>query len=206
MKELVSTEFFHTLQEISQKGIDKDADTLQNEYDVFANLIFSVGTTCNECIQNEPADNRVACHNMLVYTHCELSDLKRVTWKKSAISFSYLEKAIELVDKQMDYIADVVDCPLRHKSLNLKWVGTLLDYVEWVYGLHEFLNQSGEKVSLKMMFETFNPIFGIEVQDYAQYFRTIKSRTKGERTTFLDKQKKLLTERMEKLDQTPSKK
>ena len=107
---------------------------------------------------------------------------------------NYVRKAIELVDRQIGFVEKLIlaeisatDCPFRHKSVNLNWMGTLLDYVEWVYGLHEFLNQSGEKVSLKILFETFNPIFSIEVQEYAQHFRTIKSRTKGERTTFLDK-------------------
>ena len=40
LKELVSTDFFHTLQEASQTVIDKKADKLQNEYDDFANTIF----------------------------------------------------------------------------------------------------------------------------------------------------------------------
>jgi len=197
MKELVSTEFFHTLQEASQAGIDKNADILQNEYDDFANIIFSVGTTCHECIQSEKTDSRIVCHNMLIYTRVELSGLKKFSIKKSSISFSYLEKAIELIDKQANYIEDFVDCPLKHKTVRLKWLGTLLDYVEWVYGLHEFLNQNDEKVSLKVLFDTFNPIFGIEVKDYAQYFRTIKNRVKGDRTTLLDMQKKLLIQRME---------
>ena len=100
----------------------------------------------------------------------------------------------------MAYIADSVVCPLKQKAIRLKWMGTLMDYVEWVYGLHEYLNQSGEKVSLKMLFETFNPIFGIDVQDYAQYFGTIKTRAKGDRTAFLDKQKKMLIQRMDEPD------
>ena len=201
MKDLVSTNFFRILQE----GIDKDADTLQNEYDDFANTVFSFGNVCAECTRLNSID-RISCYNLLIYTRVELSSLIKTSGKNAAELLSYLEKAIELVDKQMAYIADSVVCPLKQKVIRLKWMGTLLDYVEWVYGLHEFLNQSGEKVSLKILFETFNPIFSIEVQEYAQYFRTIKSRTKGERTTFLDKQKKLLTERIEKSDQTPSKK
>ena len=197
MKELTTSKFFRTLQETSQTGIDKNADLLQNEYEDFADMIFSVGSNCEQCLQRERADNRVICHNMLVYTHVELSGLKRVSGKNPKTSSFYVEKAIELVNKQMDYIADIVDCPLRHKTIKLKWVGTIVDYVEWIYGLHEFLNQKGEKVSLKILFEVFNPIFCIEVKDYAQYFRTIKSRAKGDRTTLLDIQKKLLIQRME---------
>jgi hypothetical protein len=83
MKELVSTEFFHTLQEASQTGIDKNADILQNEYDDFANIIFSVGTTCHECMKSEKTDNRVVCHSMLVYTRVELSGLKILSKKNT---------------------------------------------------------------------------------------------------------------------------
>jgi len=206
MKELISTNFFHSLQEASKTGIDKNADLLQNEYEDFADLIFSVGSDCERCLQRERTDNRIICHNMLVYTHVELNGLKMVSGKNMKISSFYVEKAIELVDKQMCYIADIVDCPLRHKTIRLKWVGTIIDYVEWVYGLHEFLNQTDEKVSLRTLFDTFNPIFDIEVKDYAQYFRNIKIRSKGDRTTLLDMQKKLLIERIEKLDEKPPKK
>ena len=196
MKELISTNFFRTLQEASHSGIDESTERLQNEYEDFADLIFSFGGDCERCMQRERTDNRIVCHNMLVYTQVELSGLKRVSGKNTKISSFYVEKAIELVAKQMDYIADVVDCPLRHKTIRFNWVGNIIDYVEWVYGLHEFLNQTGDKVTLKTLFDTFNPIFGIELKEYAQYFMTIKSRAKGDRTTFLDLQKKLLMQRM----------
>ena len=82
LKELVSTDFFHTLQEASQTVIDKKADKLQNEYDDFANTIFSVGVNCHDCIQNIKTDSRVVCHNMLIYTRVELSGLKKFSIKK----------------------------------------------------------------------------------------------------------------------------
>ena len=197
MKELISTKFFLTLQEASQTGIDTNADKLQNEYDDFADLIFSVGTTCHECMQSEHAENRVVCHNMLVYTRVELSGLKRLSGKKLTLTFSYLDKAIELVDKQADYITDFVDCPLKHKTVKLKWLGTLLDYVEWIYGLSEFLNQKGEKVTCKMLFDTFNPIFGFKDFQYSTYFSIIKAR-KREHSSIFEIQEQLLTQRKEK--------
>jgi len=206
MKELVSTKFFHSLQEISQTGIDKSAERLQNEYDDFANIIFSLGSDCEQCLQRERTDNRVICHNMLVYTRIELSGLKRLSGKDTSISYFYLEKAIELVNEQANYIADFVDCPLRRKNIKLKWIGTLVDYVEWVYGLHEFLNKKGEKASLRVLFEVFNPIFGFKNFQYSSYFSNIKARVKGERTTLLDTQKKLLMQRLEKLDLKPPEK
>ena len=41
---------------------------------------------------------------------------------------------------------------------------------------------------------------------YSSYFSNIKARVKGERTTLLDTQKKLLMQRLEKLDLKPPKK
>ena len=119
MKELVSSKFFHSIQEASQTGIDKNANILQNEYDDFADLIFSMGSDCERCLQRERTDNRIICHNMLVYTRIELFGLKRLSGKNTSISFSYLEKAIELVNEQANYIADFVDCPLRRKNIKL---------------------------------------------------------------------------------------
>ena len=197
MKKLILTDFFRTLQEASQTGIDKNADRLQNEYDDFANTIFSVGANCHDCIQNTKTDNRVVCHNMLVYTRVELSGLKKFSIKKSSISFSYLEKAIELVDKQADYITDFVDCPLKHKNIKIKWLGTLLEYVEWIYGLYEYLNQKGEKITIKTLFTIFNPIFGFKDFQYSSYFNVIKARMK-EHSSIFEIQEQLLTQRKEK--------
>ena len=197
MKELISTEFFRTLQEASQTGIDKNADSLQNEYDDFADLIFTVGTDCQECIQNVKHEDRVICHNMLIYTRVELSGLKRLSRKNSSKSNYYIEKAIELVDMQAHYITDVVDCPLRHKSIKLKWLGPLLDYVEWIYGLYEFLNLKGEKVTIKTLFNIFNPIFGFKDFQYSSYFNVIKARMK-EHSSIFEIQEQLLSQRKEK--------
>jgi len=99
-----------------------------------------------------------------------------------------------------------VDCPLKVNTRRLKWTGKLLDYVEWVYALHEILNLNGGRVKLNTLFEVFNRIFGIKVKDFSQYFRSIRIRAKGDRTTLLDLQKQLLTERLERADEKPSKK
>ena len=34
--------------------------------------------------------------------------------------------------------------------------------MEWIYGLYEYLNQKGEKVTIKTLFTIFNPIFGFK--------------------------------------------
>jgi hypothetical protein len=73
MKRFISTKFFLSLQEASQKGIDINAQILENGYDEFVMLLFS------ECAATT---NRVAYHNMLVYTCVELASLTGVSGKK----------------------------------------------------------------------------------------------------------------------------
>jgi hypothetical protein len=73
MKQFISTKFFLSLQESSQKGIDVDTKVLANEYDKFVLLLFS---------ESAASTDRVAYHNMLVYTRVELVNLTGVSGKK----------------------------------------------------------------------------------------------------------------------------
>ena len=119
----------------------------------------------------------------------------------------YHTKAISLVNRQLVFVEQQmlaeqtgIDCPLKNKSKRLKWTGKLLDYVEWIYALHEILNLEGGTVKLKTLFDVFNSVFGINLTAFSQYFKAIKDRKKGDRTTFLDMQKELLTRRMDETD------
>ena len=73
MKQLISTKLLRTLREVSQTGIDADANTLQNEYDDFAKLVFSEGKAATE--KND-------YHDMLIYTRVEISGITAVSGKK----------------------------------------------------------------------------------------------------------------------------
>jgi hypothetical protein len=73
MKRFISTKFFLSLQEASQKGIDMDAQVLANRYDRFVLLLFS---------ESAASTDRVAYRNMLVYTRVELASLRGVSEKK----------------------------------------------------------------------------------------------------------------------------
>jgi hypothetical protein len=73
MKQLILTKFLHTLREASQTGIDVDACTLQNEYDDFAEFVFSEGRASTD---------KNAYLDMLVYTRVELSGLTGISGKK----------------------------------------------------------------------------------------------------------------------------
>ena len=108
---------------------------------------------------------------------------------------TYIGKAINLINL---LIQSDIDCPLRQKTVKLKWTATTLDFVEWIYGLHELLNQKGEKVSLQTLFDVLNPIFHMDVRNYRQYFKSIKNRKKTEHQSIFEKQNHLLTQRKEK--------
>ena len=73
MKQFTSTKFFCTLQDASQKGIDKNTNTLQNEYDDFANSVF---------LESSYTGDKTVYRNKLVFTRVELSALTGVLGKK----------------------------------------------------------------------------------------------------------------------------
>ena len=182
-------------------GAEINLQALDSDYDEFVRLVFSTGKS---------AIYKDEYHNLLSYTHVELSCLTAEYNKNTSF---YLEKALELVNKQIEFVEQQmfaeqtgIDCPLKPNTKRLRWTGKLLDYVEWVYALHEILNLNGGRVKLKTLFDVFNRVFGIKVKDFSQYFRNIRTRKKGDRTTLLDMQKQLLTERMEEADNKPSQK
>ena len=73
MKRFIKTKFFLTLQEASQKGVNKDAEALKSRYDEFAIFLFSESTVFTD---------KAAYHNTLVYTRIELANLTRGLGKK----------------------------------------------------------------------------------------------------------------------------
>ena len=76
MKRFVSTEFFLSLKEASQKGIDVDAQVLENGYDRFVMLLFREGAACTD---------KIAYYRSLVYTKIELTGLTKVSGKKYSL-------------------------------------------------------------------------------------------------------------------------
>ena len=113
---------------------------------------------------------------------------------------AFLKKAIEFIDGQLLAEQNAVNSPLKQKAIRLKWSGTTMDYVEWVYALYGTLTLNGEKAKLKTLFDVFNPVFGFEDFQFSSYYSRIRSRKKGDRTTFLDLQKQRFIRQMEKAD------
>jgi hypothetical protein len=100
-----------------------------------------------------------------------------------------IDRQITWVEKQLLAEQTAWQCPLKQvvSSQNeLKWTAKIVDYVEWIYGLHGILVHFGGNVTIKRLFDVFNEIFGMDVKDYYLYFTSIKNRKKGDRTSLLD--------------------
>jgi len=112
-----------------------------------------------------------------------------------------IERQIAWTEKQIDAELSAAHCPLYAKALEqkaLQWTGEAIELVELLNALHE----AGcfGKVSLKNLFSAVFKVIGFEVKNHYALFASMKIRTKGDRTTFLDKLKRLLTTKMEKSD------
>jgi hypothetical protein len=196
MKSLTNTSFFRLLQG------KHTVSELQQEYDKFALLVFSAGKT---------ASDKVDYHNTLVYTFVELTWLSSVTKKNATV---HVEKAIDLVDREIEFfereiVAEQIGVysPRTFKSAILKifqWKGEIVELVELLYALNEV--GSFGKMFLKKMFENAGKLFGVDLSNYSRLFWGFKTRVKGDRTTFLDKLKKALTDKIEKSDEKSPKK
>jgi hypothetical protein len=125
----------------------------------------------------------------------------------------YLQKAITLVDTQIEWVRrqilselNTVNCPLNTKTSKLKWTGSIVEWVELVYSLHAVGSINDGKVTLKELFTTMGNLFDIEVTVFSNYFRNIKNKTDEKRTEFLNKLINALLQKMETSDEKPSRK
>ncbi|MDR2805918.1 MAG: RteC domain-containing protein [Dysgonamonadaceae bacterium] len=128
----------------------------------------------------------------------------------------YLQKAIGIVDKQMELVrrqmqmeATAQNCPFSRQSQTcrkLKWTGSIIDWVELNYALHEVRKINNGEISLRELFQLMGEIFDFDVKEFANYFRNIKGRLEENRTKFLDELKKALVRKMKDSDRKPSRK
>ena len=130
MKRLTKTQFFLCLKAYEEASCD-----LRREYDEFANRLFSEWSASNDW---------ETYHNVLVYTYVELSCITAEAKKDVS---EYVEKAIVLVDRQIEFVEKQivseqtgVHCPLTFKTaINqvLQWRGAHIELVELLNALHE---------------------------------------------------------------------
>jgi hypothetical protein len=122
--------------------------------------------------------------------------------KKNTVAIEYLDKAIMLVKTQLDFAQHGLLFPLQvaqGKALpKLKWTGSQMELVEVVYALHE-AKCFGE-TPLKKTFAIVGELFDCEIKNHCRLFWDIRNRVKGERVKFLDKIRKLLIEKLIRMD------
>jgi len=177
---------------------------LKKQYDEFIRLVFSKENTFT---------NKTAYYNTLVYTRTELTGLKEGAKKNTVI---YLQKAIEIFDRKIDSIEKQI---LVEKSIEfsqvkqvklcpskMKWTGGIVEWVEMIYALYQVKRINDGKISLKELFQQLGEFFDIEVNEFANYFMSIKNRKDGHRTKFTDLMRNALLERMEEADRKPVRK
>ena len=120
----------------------------------------------------------------------------------------YIGNALEIIRIELEIIRfrihninltkEVFAKPHKRTS-QLKWTGNMVDFVELLYALHAVGYINGGQATLAELFREMGESFDIDVKDYSSYFRNIKNR--AERTKFLDELRRVLTEKMDKMDE-----
>ena len=73
-----------------------------------------------------------------------------------------------------------------------------MELVELIYALHEA--GSFGKILLKILFGCMSKMFGCEITNYYRLFWDIKNRIGDERTFFLNKLRKMLSDKLIRMD------
>jgi hypothetical protein len=138
---------------------------------------------------------------------------RRYRGKNAAI---YLRKAAEFIDAQIAWVEkqllaeqnalSCLLCRAEKEQSPLKWTGSVVEWVELIYALHDVKRINGGKISLKNLFRQMGEMFGFEVKEFANYFMSIKNRTDKRRTKFTDLMREAALERMTEADRKPSRK
>jgi hypothetical protein len=107
---------------------------------------------------------------------------------------------------QLSVWAKAYDAFASQSRANLKWTGSIVDWVELIYALHETESFNNGKISLKELFQQMGEMFDFEVKEFANYFMNIKNRKDGQRTKFTDLLRDAVLGRMTGSDRKSSRK
>ncbi|MDR0349266.1 MAG: RteC domain-containing protein [Tannerella sp.] len=118
----------------------------------------------------------------------------------------YLNKAIKLLETQLDFVKWKIKHVIPAHKKRLKWTGSIAEWVELIYALYTVKRINNGKISLKELFQQMGEIFDFEVKEFANYFMNIKHRMDGHRTKFMDLLRDAVLERMEDADRKPLRK
>ncbi len=115
---------------------------------------------------------------------------------------------IRFLDVAIDDITTELDLLQRYGKVNPlpevlhEWNGTLIDYVELIYGLQEMGCIDGGKITVTELASSFNRMFGLTIKESHFYnaYTDMKRRKNDSRTYFIDKMRERLNHRMEQDD------
>jgi hypothetical protein len=110
----------------------------------------------------------------------------------------YIEKALYLTNTQIAFVERKILLQNSPQPAILQWQGGVMELVELVYALCE----AGcfGKTSLKNLFAIIGKMFGCEITNYYRLFWDIRNRTAEERTFFLNKLRKALSDKLVRMD------
>jgi hypothetical protein len=97
---------------------------------------------------------------------------------------------------QIEHSTSVVQTATK----KLRWTGAIVDLVELIYALYEAKCFNDGKIFLKDLFYIVGDVFGCEIKNYYHQFGDIKNRVRGDRTKFLDVLKKVLMNKLFRMD------
>ena len=116
----------------------------------------------------------------------------------------YINKAIQLIDKQIEWVEkqilaeqNVSGCPFQNQAIskiNLKWTAKKTDLIELLYALAAAGCFNFGKASLNLIATNFEKVFNCDLSHFSRDFNEMRIR--NDKTPFIDKLKKCLTDRM----------
>ena len=136
----------------------------------------------------------------LRYTRIRLYSLRKYLPEHSP-QIRFLDIAIDDITTELDLLQRYGKTYPPIHSLH-KWNGTLIDYVELIYGLQEMGCIDNGRVTVTELASSFNQIFGITIKESHFYnaYTDMKRRKNDSRTYFIDKMRERLNRRMEEDD------
>ena len=193
---LTESEFFDCI------NAPKDSD-MQSAYEKFVEKIIRL---CED-----PA--RIHCiYVVLTYTETELEHtLSSVSTIEETAR--YVRKALSFVRKMLRPITTVVQPGSMPKGKGksvggISWTGTLVEFVELLYGLQEMKSIGNGEISINELYALFGTILNFELKDSQCYnaytdIKRRKSRSES-RTYYIDKMSERLNLRMQRDDERES--
>jgi hypothetical protein len=122
--------------------------------------------------------------------------------KKKKSDIFFITTAVNLIDTQIAFVEKrllaTTESEQFEKTDTIQWEGTPMELVELIYALHEA--GSFGVVSLKSLFSFVGKVFCYEIPNYYRLFWDIPNRTGDDRTLFLNKLRKVLSDKLLRKD------